>query len=112
MDLGFFTEMLGGKGANPLTMLLPLLLGGKSPDLSALMKLFSQRNDHGQSENSDQNADYPPLFGSGTSSIDADKGDIMQVLGKMIPQKPKESEPQKQTEEYPYELQYNRPFKK
>ena len=111
MDLGFLTEMFGGKGTNPMAMLLPLLIGGKSPDLSSLMGLFSKANNKDALQNSDQSADFPPLFGTNAPYGDRNKGDILQLLGKMLPPKTMDKQVQKDNEEYPYELQYNRPFK-
>lgn len=119
MDLDFLSKMIGGQGgSNPLAALLPLLLGGKGLDFSSLLggvgkvfpSAFSEKKEN--SENT-----FPPLFGNQESNFSSENG-LMNLLGNMI--SPKKSAPAPSpapssapvTPEYPYELQYNRPFRK
>ena len=107
MDLDFITKLLGGKGNNAMTMLLPLLLGGRSFDFSSVLGALTKQKPQGDSE-AEPNS-YPPLFGMATAQTTEKQGDIMQFFGQMIPSSvPKQEE--KQRQEYPYELQYNRPY--
>ena len=103
MDLGFLSGLLGGQGNSTLTMLLPLLLGGKSPDLNGLLAALTKGGEEKQSG-------FPPLFGeNGQRSTPADNG-LFNILGKMLTPAPaKKNDSAQASAEYPYELQYNRP---
>jgi len=112
MDLGFLSELLGGqgKGSNPmLTMLLPLLLGGKgafsggnTPDPSAILSqlLKGKARDGGG---------YPPLFGE-DGIPQKNMSGMMDLLGSAINPSSVKTEKQNVKTDYPYELQYNRPY--
>ena len=102
MDLGFLSGLLGGQGNSTLTMLLPLLLGGKTPDLNGLLSALSKGGAEKQSG-------FPPLFGDGGErSFPKDSG-LFNMLGKMFASAPANKDNAQTGEKYPYELQYNRP---
>ena len=108
MNLDFLSGILGGHGKNNnvmMTMLLPLLLGGKSPigqggiDATGLMtQLFKGKGGQGDS--------YPPLFGESNASNNPSS--LLDILSKMTLSAPSELK-QEERATYPYELQYNRP---
>lgn len=102
MDLDFLSKILGGQGAanNPMTSLLPLLLGGKAPDLSSFF---------GKAKAGGSDGDFPPLFGNPSTAQSAEKG-LVNLLGNLFPSGNNPAPTPKATFEYPYELQYNRPF--
>ena len=107
MDLDFLTKLFGGSSASdPISTLLPLLLGGKSLDLPSLLgKLTS-----GSTPASARGSDYPPLFGEKRSDAMGGNGGLFNLLGGMLKGvNDKPTNPQNQ-KEFPYELQYNHPY--
>ena len=107
MDLDFIGKLLGGQtSSSPISALLPLLLGGKTPDLSSLLGSFPSRPAVAEGDRS-----FPPLFGEKTVENSLEKEGMMQLLGNLFPTKPTQLPAQKTVEKYPYELQYNRPYK-
>ena len=103
MDLGFLSGLLGGQGNSTLTMLLPLLLGGKSPDLNGLLSALTKSGEEKQ-------RGFPPLFGENEQKYAATDSGLFNMLGKMLTSAPANKKDSAQASaEYPYELQYNRP---
>lgn len=102
MDLGFLSGLLGGQGNSTLSMLLPLLFGGKMPDINGLLSVLNK----GTREKQDG---FPPLFGENEQRPAAGDG-LFNMLGKMLTSAPaNKNENAQASAEYPYELQYNRP---
>ena len=111
MNPDILSNLLGGNGNAMLGMLIPLLLGGKGTTLpksgadgnSLLNALLGAKP---------STAPYPPLFGERFSSANASSGDLLNMLGSLMP-KGKEATPPEEPNPpaYPYELQYNRPFR-
>ena len=111
MDLGILSSLLGGQqkeGKNISAGLLSLLLGGKNPLMDGVNQsdLFSQLF---KGPLRDKEADYPPLFGEekqGNSMGDLGIMNILKNMNQPISQQVKSVD---MRQEYPYELQYNRP---
>jgi len=102
MDLDFIGNLLKGQGgSNALTTLIPLLLGSKTPDLSSL---FSSSKNSVKSDNDS----FPPLFGDNAAQNSGANG-MFDLLKGLIPNVPSRKEAPIASEQYPYELQYNRP---
>ena len=106
MDLGFLSGLLNGQGNNNLlTMLLPLLLGGKSGgdnDVAGLLgKMTNAPSKEGDA--------YPPLFGALRETTQNGQNDLFNMLGNMLGASPQQKTKEKEAPKYPYELQYNRP---
>ena len=116
MDL--LKSLLQGNGSNPLIgTLLPLLLGGKKggTDVSTLLSLLGNGGLGGHIQGTDKGEAYPPLFGdeSRPSGSGFDLLPLLQTLsGTKREATPSSSASNVRSEEnYPYELQYNRPEK-
>ena len=109
MNLDFLSGMFGGQGnnGNLIGMLLPMFLGGKGLDLSSMFG--NKPNDKSTSSTSDS---FPPLFGSNAGSGSGDMNGLFQILGNLgkRTEVTKKADPVKDNA-YPYELQYNRPYK-
>ena len=100
------SKLLGGQGGtNPLMTLLPMLLGGKSLDLSSLLGSVS-----GNVEGVEKGNSFPPLFGAVPPGATSSSAGIMDLLGRFIPPRSNAPETQQAPPAYPYELQYNRPY--
>ena len=100
MNADLIKNLLKGQGDSPITTLLPMLFGGKSPDLSSLLGGIV-----GSSPSTED--DYPPLFGESPSNRPLDMMGLLKGFLPATPPPQKESSP---LPEYPYELQYNRPY--
>ena len=104
MDLGFLSGLIGGQGKdNTLATLLPLLLGGKgnlAQMLGPLLKGSSRDGDKG----------FPPLFGEQNTAASGVQNGMLDFLGNMIKRNENKTNNEELKTEYPYELQYNRPF--
>ena len=107
MNTDLLSGLLGGQGNNSLlTTLLPLLIGGKSLDARSLLSSIGSSG--GKKPNSEE---YPPLFGSQNGRVNPSDS-LLNMLFGMMPQGKKEVDtPSSSAPTYPYELQYNRPFK-
>ena len=111
MDLGFLSALLGGRekeNKNVLTMLLPLLLGGKTSSFVGTEQsdLVEQMF---KGVVRDKEEGFPPLFGEKKQGNAFGDSGILNLLGSM---NKSHAEPPKRAEtksDYPYELQYNRP---
>ena len=113
MNSDFLSGLLGGQGNNNLlATLIPLLLGGRSLDPKALLSgtdglgnLFSG----GHNGNAEE---FPPLFGALDSGPKNPANSLWNMLSGIMPQGKKETAtPPPSSSEYPYELQYNHPYK-
>ena len=106
MDLGFLSGLLNGQGNNNLlTMLLPLLLGGKGAGDNGITNLLSKMT---AAPTADGNA-FPPLFGTAGETKRNGQFDLFNALGNMLGVGSQQKPPVDQAPKYPYELQYNRP---
>ena len=108
MNPDFLSDLLKGQGgANALTAFLPMLLGGKKPDLSSLIGSLT-----GATNQKDDSA-YPPLFGDSKADSLSSPSGILGLFRNLIPSadRQKSDAPKEDPvrSEYPYELQYNRP---
>ena len=114
MDLGFLTKVLAGQGggSSPMSMLLPMLLGAKgsgskpagNSDLAGILSelLGQKREDQGS---------FPPLFGDEEAGDGSLKNPLLNIVGNLMPGMQKTKENPQKTIEYPYELQYNHPYR-
>ena len=108
MNLDLLSGLIGGQGnGSPIAMLLPMLLGGKGVDFGSI---FGKKGGNtGQSGVG--NDGFPPLFGRNAETNGQDINGLFRLLGNMngnISLKKEDSLPKK---EFPYELQYNRPYR-
>ena len=100
MDADLINNLLKGQGGSPIAALLPILLGGNAPDLSSLLGgIVGTKPSSGD--------DYPPLFGESPSNRPLD---MMGLLKGILPSTPPPQKESVAQPEYPYELQYNRPY--
>lgn len=112
MDLGILSGFLGGqkKDNSMLATLLPMLLGGKlsSNTGGATGDLLSSLFKGAPREKGE---DFPPLFGGVTGENSTTQIGLSDLLGKVMSAPQGNNKPAPSHPEYPYELQYNRPFK-
>ena len=111
-------DLFGGN--NALLSLLPMLLGSKggNVDITKLLSALNSSSNHplaalGGIKGESSDGDYPPLFGGKPADM-PDLGMLAPLLGGLgkSASSPVSSAPvARQKEEYPYELQYNRPKK-
>ena len=107
MDLDFLSNLFKGQGGGgPLTALLPLILGGKTSDLSSLLGSFGMGKDAVK-----QNDPFPPLFSEQASKQTPSADNMIGLLKGLLPSAPTPPASSQPATEYPYELQYNRPYK-
>ncbi|MBO7390841.1 MAG: hypothetical protein J6U39_05285 [Clostridia bacterium] len=111
MDLGFLSGLIGGEGKDQsmLTALLPMLLGGKFSQNGNAMPndILSSIFKGGARENIEN---YPPLFGGSNEVNLASRNNLSDILGRVLSSPvPNRVSPEPKSD-YPYELQYNRPY--
>ena len=112
MDLGFLSGLFGGKtnDSGIISALLPLLLAGKgqTTEKGGIGNILSGLFKGDTRDNVDT---YPPLFGDVAKSETGAQNNLLDILGRIL-NKPKNEDiaKQKDKSDYPYELQYNRPF--
>lgn len=113
MNLDFLSGLLGGQNGNSmLGMLLPLILGGNKGGISSsvggnlggILSAFTNEKGKGN-----ENA-FPPLFGS--DEDDSGQNGIWNMIGSLLPKSGEKAPVSSQSHpNYPYELQYNRPYR-
>ena len=109
MNLDLLSGLIGGQGnGNPIAMLIPMLLGGKGLDFGSM--LGKKGGNVGQSGSG--NDCFPPLFGRKSEMNGQDINGLFRLLGNMNANSPSQKEDSHEKEkDFPYELQYNRPYR-
>ena len=108
MDLGFLSGLLGEQGKNnsAISMLLPLLFGGKTPFLDQNGGIGNLLGALKGKETASESV-FPPLFGNEKTNAKG-QNELVDIIGNFL--KPNSANGTKKTaDKYPYELQYNRP---
>lgn len=111
MDLGFLSGLLGGQGKDNsmLAAILPMLLGGKlSPNGNGSTNNLLASIFKGDSRDKAEN--FPPLFSENKEQKDSSQIGLTDLLGKVMSAPPTGQKGDKAKPDYPYELQYNRPY--